>query len=333
VVVVTRDSKVKIHLHTDDRDSVRDRLSALGHIVSWSEENITGQAVQTRRTPAAGTVHVMTDAAGSVTRTDAETLGLTLLDSYLVFDDASVPETLCEPARLYGTMGGGQRVTTAQASVFERHQAYGSVLARHEQVVYLCVGSVFTGNYDTAVQWKQASDPGNRFRIVDTGAASGRLGLIALRVADYAEQTRDIDAVVDFAGKLVDNCREFIFLDCLKYLAAGGRLSKTSGFFGDLLRMKPVISPTPSGVVKAGVVRNREGQVRFALEKLDDHLNPGSPAHVMLEYSDNRDWVENTVLPEISRRFPLARIRLQPLSLTSGAHMGPGTWGIAFLPE
>jgi hypothetical protein len=53
----------------------------------------------------------------------------------------------------------------------------------------------------------------------------------------------------------------------------------------------------------------------------------------MLEYSDNKKWVEETVKKKIEEFFPDAEIILQPLSLTSGAHMGPGTWGVAFLPE
>jgi len=35
----------------------------------------------------------------------------------------------------------------------------------------------------------------------------------------------------------------------------------------------------------------------------------------------------------IAELYPQTEIILQPLSLTSGAHMGPGTWGIAFLPN
>ena len=42
-------------------------------------------------------------------------------------------------------------------------------------------------------------------------------------------------------------------------------------FFGDMLQMKPVISPLAEGVRKMGVVRNRTGQLRFALEKLTAH--------------------------------------------------------------
>ena len=34
----------------------------------------------------------------------------------------------------------------------------------------------------------------------------------------------------------------------------------------------------------------------------------------------------------IRARHPAAEVALSPLSLTSGAHMGPGTWGVAFLP-
>ena len=77
-------------------------------------------------------VHVMTDAAGSITREEARVLGITLLDSQLVVDDRSVPETLFEAPRMYRAMADGRRVSTAQASVFQKHQSYQSVLGRHD---------------------------------------------------------------------------------------------------------------------------------------------------------------------------------------------------------
>jgi fatty acid-binding protein DegV len=54
---------------------------------------------------------------------------------------------------------------------------------------------------------------------------------------------------------------------------------------------------------------------------------------LLLEYSDNREWLEGEIKPEIERRFPLVKVIMQLLSLTSAAHMGPRSWGIAFLPE
>ncbi len=39
------------------------------------------------------------------------------------------------------------------------------------------------------------------------------------------------------------------------------------------------------------------------------------------------------IKPEIERRFPRTKVILQLISLTSAAHMGPCSWGVAFLPE
>ncbi|MGD8364100.1 MAG: DegV family protein, partial [Desulfobacterales bacterium] len=176
-------------------------------------------------------------------------------------------------------------------------------------------------------------DPDNRLTVIDTGLASGRLGIVALATARHAGRIDRVEEVMRFAAAAVRKSGEYIFLDRLQYLVAGGRLSKTKGYFGDFFHLKPVISPTADGAVKAGTVRNQGEQLEFALEKLAKDLVPDAGSLILLEYSDNRQWVEDTVLREIENRYPSAEIVLQSLSLTSGVHMGPGTWGVAFLAE
>ena len=227
----------------------------------------------------------------------------------------------------------GTRVSTSQASVFERHEYYRRVVNQFEHVLYLCVGSAFTGNYDVAVEWKAENDPDDRLTIIDTGAASGRLGAIALATARFAIHARKPQAVIDFAHKVVSASREFIFLDRLKYLAAGGRMPKAKAVFGELLRVKPIVSPTAGGVKKVGTAKTRNGQLRFALEKIEETFDEKDTPFIMLEYSDNYDWVDTAVKKTIELRCPHAEIKLQPLSLTSAAHMGPGTWAMAYIPS
>ena len=299
-------------------------------MVDWSEEKIARVRSTTDQT--AQPVHIMTDAAGSVTREDARVLGMTLLDSYLVVGDQSYPETLFSPDALYAAMSGGQKVSTAQASVFQRHQSYLSAVSRFERVLYLCVGSTYTGNFETVRAWQAGHDTRRRLTVIDTGAASGRLGIAALATARYAQQGRDPEAVVRFAQQAVAQSQELVFLDQLKYLAAGGRISKTRGFFGDLLHMKPIITPTAQGAARVGVVRTREGQLAFARKRLENCFGPGEAPLILMQYSDNRAWVEEVAAGQLRSLLPAARVLFRPLSLTSGAHMGPGTWAVAFLP-
>ena len=333
VVVISEKDFLKVHLHTDNPDEVRKKVESLGDVSQWSDDNIGEQIARFRRNDIQPCVHIMTDAAGSVTREDSHNLKMTLLDSYITAGNISLPETLFPPLELYRSMRSGVKVSTSQASIFERHQHYQSVLNQYERIVYLCVGSVYTGNYNVAMEWKKKNDPHDRLTVIDTGAASGRLATMVIATARYSLQTDSPEALLAFAGKTVNACEEYVFLDKLHYLAAGGRLSKSSAFFGDILHMKPVISPTAEGAKKVGVVRNQKEQLKFAFSRLEESFDKDACPLIMLQYSDNRTWVADTVEKEIKRRYPLANVILHPLSLTSGAHMGPGTWAVAFLPE
>jgi DegV family protein with EDD domain len=333
VIIIPEGDFYKVHLHTQDKEQVRSQITGLGSLVNWEDDNLASQVQEFMDSKDGKNFHIITDAAGSLTINDAKIYGFTLLNSYLTIGEQCLPETYFSPAELYNAMKKEIKVSTSQSSVYERHQFYQSSLERFEKVLYLCVGSVFTGNYHAALQWKKVHDKEDRFIILDTGAASGRLGTIALATARYLDETNDMKDTVIFARKAIRTCEEYVFLDKLQYLAAGGRLSKTSAFFGDKLNMKPVISPLPEGVKKVGTLRNQEDQVKFALAKLDASIEDDSQALIMLEYSDNKNWVNGTVKKELAGFYPDAEIILQPLSLTSGAHMGPGTWGVAFLPE
>ena len=79
-------------------------------------------------------------------------------------------------------------------------------------------------------------------------------------------------------------------------------------------------------------MRSAREQIDFATERLDLGLVDAADALVLLEYSDNYEWVAEHVRPVIASRYPSAKLFMQPLSLTSGAHLGPGTWGIAYVP-
>jgi len=329
-IVIQEGDLYKIHLHTDDKDKIRSQMAALGSVVNWEDDDLSAQINEFLNVKTDERLHILTDAAGSLTRDDARKYGFTLLSSCLNVGEKSMPETGFHPDELYRAMSAGVKVSTSQASVFERHQFYAAALARFEKVLYLCVGSVYTGNYAVAMDWKKDHDPDNRLTVIDTGAASGRLGTMVLAAARYLAQTRDMEKTIAFARRAVETCEEYVFLEKLEYLAAGGRLSKTSAFFGDMLKMKPVISPQPEGAKKMGVVRHRRDQIKMALEKLASTLRSDSRALVMLEYSDNRAQVQEFGC-DVQKLYPQTEIILQPLSLTSGAHMGPGTWGIAFL--
>jgi uncharacterized protein len=331
LVVLQDESSLKIHIHTPDPEKLRGQLGAFGHIVQWTDAAIDGDSYkpspETGNRPA---LHIVTDAAGSLSRVMAQDLGITLLDSYIIVGDDARPESLCTSEQIYSLLHKGKKITTAQASNFERQQHYQSICQQFGPSLYLCVGAAFTGNYDAAMKWKDNNQLGTLLTVINTGAASGRLAVIALLTARYAKICNSPDLVIAAAQNLSTECTEYVFINELKYLVAGGRVSKAGGFFGDLLNMRPVITPTIDGVKKVGVVHSSKGQLAFALEKLKERSNQSAIPTILLQYSDNEPWVATAVRQQVESLLPQAEILLTPLSLTSGVHMGPGTWSIAF---
>ena len=333
VVAMAHGDFVKIHLHAADEAGARRRLEGVGHLVNWKSDDLKAQMAEYRSLPQIQALHIMTDAAGSVTRTDAKQLGITLLESYIHLGTLSYPETHTDPEELYGEMRKGTPASTAQASVFERYQRYQQAVSLHPRVLYLCVGAGYTGNYQAAMDWKALNDPDDKLWVVDTEAASGKLGLMAIATARFSLTAREPDLVVRYARKAQALVEELIFIEKLAYLARGGRISKTGAFFGDMLHVKPVVSPASDGVKKVGVVRNKGQQINFALEKLKKALKGSQCPLIMLQYTDNRSLVEGEVKRAVERAFPSGEVFAQPLSLTTGTHCGPGAWAVAFLPE
>ncbi|MCW5204665.1 DegV family EDD domain-containing protein, partial [Desulfobulbus sp. N2] len=343
VVVLEDENLLKIHIHTDEPEQLRQKLAAFGTLVHWDAEKIvqtsrilneeTEKSVSDAEPAVQSTLHILTDAAGSITKETASQHGISLLDSYIVAGDDVRPESLCDPAEIYSRQRKGGRVSTAQASSFERHQHYETLIQRFGPCLYLCVGSAFTGNVAAARAWQKEHDPDNQLTILDTGTASGRLALIALLTAQYAQKTHQPDEVLAYARTVMEECREYVFIDELKYLVAGGRVSKAGGFFGDLFGVKPVVSPINNTVEKMGVTRSRKGQLDFALRKLQEQAVKISDPLILLQYSDNEEWLRETAQQQVRELLPKAKILLTPLSLSSGVHMGPGTWAMAFAPK
>jgi DegV family protein with EDD domain len=335
VVVLNNGDLWKIHLHAPDVEVARAALGRLGEIVRWSWDDLHEQ-MSVR--PAEGNsdhVHVMTDGASSLSRREAEALGITLLDSHVNLRDLSLPETRLDPEDVYSAMRRGVRVSTSQASTYERHKLYERVSSQWKSVLYLCVGSVYTGNHAVASAWQASHPAGKHLTVVDSGAASGRLAVVARATALAARDGRPVEALADFARTALHRAEEYIFLECLEYLARGGRMSKAGAFFGDALHLAPVVSPLPDGARKVALLRKQEDKLAFACARARQALEPtAGRGYLLLQHSDNRAWVVEQVLPRLRAEVPAeTEIAVGPLSLTTGVHTGPGTWALAILSD
>ena len=109
VVATPNGECLKVHLHATDRESARQDLTAIGAILSWAEDDLAEQTFRFSEPRKKQAIHIMTDAAGSMTRDLAQSLGITLLNSYIAIGNRFLPETYVDPSRLFAAMKAGSQ--------------------------------------------------------------------------------------------------------------------------------------------------------------------------------------------------------------------------------
>jgi dihydroxyacetone kinase-like predicted kinase len=122
VVAMPHGECLKVHLHARDRERVRQDLTSIGAILSWTEDDLAEQTFRFSEPRKNQAIHILTDAAGSITRDQAQSLGITLLNSYIAVGNRFLPETYVDPSQLFAAMKAGAKVSTGQASAVERQE-------------------------------------------------------------------------------------------------------------------------------------------------------------------------------------------------------------------
>ena len=131
-----------------------------------------------------------------------------------------------------------------------------------------------------------------------------------------------------YADEVRDRVLHYFVVSDLKYLARGGRLSKGSAFFGNVLNIKPVLHVDEIGqLVPIKKVIGRKKSVGALLDYMEERYNKESDK-VYISHGDCYDEVK-VLADQITEKFGITP-KILPLSYVIGSHSGPGTIALFF---
>ncbi len=170
---------------------------------------------------------------------------------------------------------------------------------------------------------------GERVHLVDSLNVTVGLGLlvrIAARMRDEGCSAAEIVAKIE---ELRSRVRLIAFVQTLKYLKMGGRISGSAAVLGTMLGISPVVAVVDGEVKSVGKVKGRQKILEYTLDFIRQYpidtgysvVFPHSCAHDMA-----RAYQE-----KISRAFGLSGSSMSELGAVIGTHVGPGCYGIGYI--
>ena len=210
---------------------------------------------------------------------------------------------------------------------------YERILSEGHEVVAIHLSSGLSSTVATAQMLRSMTSAPERVHIIDSLGASFGYGLIAL----FAQQIlRSAISWEEAEAKIMSirNSMRYVFtLDTLEYLIKGGRVSKTAGFIGGLLDLKPILHITPDGRIEPFTkVRSRRAAIRKLVDTMEKDITDPEQQVIGISHSACLDDA-NSLADEIRQRFKVKDIWISEIGCVVGSHTGPGTLVLFYQSE
>ena len=238
---------------------------------------------------------------------------------------------------LYTAMTNGADTKTSQVNAAEFEEYFESILKDGKDILHLSVSSGVSGTYNSANIAKMELEeryPERKIIVLDSLSGSSGSGMILEHMADMRDDGHDMESIVTWVEENKLNLQHWLFSTDLTHFVKGGRISKTSGFVGNLLNICPLITVDAEGRLSPRKKIRTKRKVMEAIVSQMEHL-----AHKKENYEGKCFICHSGCLEDamnvasmIKERFP--RLKHKPeifnIGPAIGCHSGPGTVGVFF---
>ncbi len=224
--------------------------------------------------------------------------------------------------------------TTANPSAGEYLETYRKAGAQ-DGVVVVCMTGTGSGGYQSAVLAKRLAEqefPEMTFEVIDTQTVALAHGWAVIQAARAAQKGASVTEVAAIARRTASESFVAFTNDTLEYLQRGGRIGRVTGMIGGVLSIKPIIGMRKGMPAPLSVARTRSAAYKRIVSLAVNEIPAGSTVRAALMHVDAPDEVEK-FRPLVEAQYSVIEWIKAQLNPALGVHSGPGTVGIALIPD
>ena len=235
------------------------------------------------------------------------------LDGAAYMDDLGKTMNLDD---FYKAMSEGADTKTSQINADEYETYFEEFLKEGKDILHLTLSS------------------DRKIYVIDSLAASSGYGLLMDKVADLKDDGMGIDELKEWVIENRLKVNHWFFTTDLTFIIKGGRVSKVSGFVGNLLNICPLLNVNFKGkLIPREKIRTKKKVIAATVDKMINNAENG------LDY-DGKCYISmsacrkdaEAVAKLIEEKFPKlnGRVEINNIGTTIGSHTGPGTVALFF---
>lgn len=275
---------------------------------------------------------VLVDSSSDIPAGISQSLGIAVVPMPVSIEGQTYLEGIeIFPEEFYSRFGSFSELPkTSQPNPATLKEAYEKILAQGDEVVAIHLSSGLSSTYNTAQLVRDMCSAPGKIHVIDSLGASYGCGLLALLANQIVKDARNWQEAEEKILSIRDHMRYIFTLDTFEYLVKGGRVSKTTGFIGGLLDVKPILHITSDGRIEPfAKVRSRKAALRKLVDVMQEEIQNPEEQTIAISHAYCLEDAE-LLAQEIRSRVPVKEILISQIGCVIGSHTGPGTLALFY---
>lgn len=334
LIVAGSSEKIRIHIHTDEPESVFQMASQYGTVSQTKFDDMRKQHVEAYGETKETKIALVTDTSCDLIPEFIIRHNIQMVPVQISFGyDKYIDKITITPKEFYRILQESEYYPkTSQPSPGDFNKTYQELWSHYEKAISIHLSGALSGTLQAA-QTAANSVKEGEIRVMDSCNTSVALGLIVAEAAKAIEVGCNVEEVVARIQWAKQNVRFFVSVTTMEYLIRGGRVSRTRGLLGKVLNLKPILTIDAEG--RAQVAAKSLG-VKSAMKKTMQLVCNAAMGKRNLKFAvghANAPEVADWYVEQIKKQFEVKDVMIVNVSPALGAHVGPGAAGVAFLGE
>ena len=242
-------------------------------------------------------------------------------------------------SEFYKKMEQGAMTKTSQLNAQDYYNYFENLIDEgYKEILHLTLSSGISGTINSAkiaVNMIEEKYKDVKIYIVDSLAASSGYGLLMDKLADLRDEGKSIEEVRDWAENNRLSINHWFFSTDLTYFVRGGRISKTSGFFGNMLHVCPLLNVNDEGkLIPREKIIGKKKVINAIVQKMIENAKDGKDYNDYCYISHSAVFEDaKAVKDKVEEAFPnlKGKVEIFDIGTTIGSHTGPGTVALFFV--
>lgn len=215
-------------------------------------------------------VQIISDTCTLYSKKEGEKIGLPITPLSVFINEECYKEfETITTEELIDKINKGGIPTSSQPIIGEKIELYDKY-AKDDEVIDITIAAGLSGTYDTALMAKGSSEHGDKVSVFNSMTLCGPQRALVDEALKMAKEGKSKDEILTMLEKSAKSDVSFLIPMDFEFLKRGGRVSKTVGSIGSLLKLIICLKKSDDGrcLEKHSINRTIKGAVESMIKEL-----------------------------------------------------------------